>query len=295
MVFNNIRVSRTHPKCTEPACRCLQPCGFSRSNCHSSSRWPGRPWPGLKPWGLPRSWDSVPFFESRAAAGCVFGVGTDSQEGLRLRSSLPRSICRNVSEDFCCIHFGGFSRGFSWRIFLWALFPTKMERKNPARKSAKKSGGSKIIKIREKSVLPKAGPDGSRAQKPPSPALRKNYENRYQIHHSRVGPPKNEKRKTKKCEEKRIFLGHFRICSVFLPIFGARPGVRNFFFFPGLKGFELYTRIGKSQKKVLKTGSTTPTPQLTKMWPQNTPPPCRNDYINNSLRVILCNDQDLIT
>ena len=36
-------------------------------------------------------------------------------------------------------------------------FPTKMRRKNPARESAKKSGGSKI-KIREKSVLPKAGP-----------------------------------------------------------------------------------------------------------------------------------------
>ena len=32
-----------------------------------------------------------------------------------------------------------------------------MRRINPARKSAKKSGGSKI-KIREKSVLPKAGP-----------------------------------------------------------------------------------------------------------------------------------------
>ena len=41
--------------------------------------------------------------------------------------------------------------------FFRALFPTKMRRKNPARKSAKKSGGSKI-KIREKSVLPKAGP-----------------------------------------------------------------------------------------------------------------------------------------
>ena len=33
-----------------------------------------------------------------------------------------------------------------------------MRRKNPARKSAKKSGGSKM-KIREKSVLPKAGPN----------------------------------------------------------------------------------------------------------------------------------------
>ena len=52
-----------------------------------------------------------------------------------------------------------------WRIFPGIFldafsghfFPPKMRRKNPARKSAKKSGGSKI-KIREKSVLPKAGP-----------------------------------------------------------------------------------------------------------------------------------------
>ena len=69
----------------------------------------------------------------------------------------PRPICRNVSEDFCCINFGGFSRGFSWRIFLGTFSHKKMRRKNPATKSAQKSGGSKI-KIREKSVLPKAGP-----------------------------------------------------------------------------------------------------------------------------------------
>ena len=53
-----------------------------------------------------------------------------------------------ILEDFA----GDFPGGF-----FWALFPTKMRRKNPARKSAKESGGSKI-KIREKSVLPKAGP-----------------------------------------------------------------------------------------------------------------------------------------
>ena len=69
----------------------------------------------------------------------------------------PWPICRNVLEDFCCINFGGFSRGFSWRIFL-GTFSHKNEEKNPAKKSAKKSGGSKI-KIREKSVLPKAGPN----------------------------------------------------------------------------------------------------------------------------------------
>ena len=48
--------------------------------------------------------------------------------------------------------------GIFLEVFFWALFPTKMRRKNPVRKSAKKSGGSKI-KIREKSVLPKAGPN----------------------------------------------------------------------------------------------------------------------------------------
>ena len=72
------------------------------------------------------------------------------------RQILPWPICRNVSEDFCCINYGGFSRGFSEWIFL-GTFSRKNEEKNPARKSAKKSGGSKR-KIREKSVLPKAGP-----------------------------------------------------------------------------------------------------------------------------------------
>ena len=62
---------------------------------------------------------------------------------------------------------GGFLLYKFWRIFPGIFledfsgyfFPTKMRRKNPARKSAKKSGGPKI-KIREKFVLPKAGPKG---------------------------------------------------------------------------------------------------------------------------------------
>ena len=52
-------------------------------------------------------------------------------------------ICRSVSEDFCCINFGGFSRGDFPGGFFWALFPHKNEEK--------KSGE----KIREKIRWPK--------------------------------------------------------------------------------------------------------------------------------------------
>ena len=43
---------------------------------------------------------------------------------------LPRPICRNVLKDFCCIKFGGFSRGFSWRIFLGTFSHKNEERKS---------------------------------------------------------------------------------------------------------------------------------------------------------------------
>ena len=58
-----------------------------------------------------------------------------------------------MCQGFLLCNFWSICRGFSWRIFL-GTFPHKNEDKNPATKSAKKSGGSKI-KIREKSVLPK--------------------------------------------------------------------------------------------------------------------------------------------
>ena len=48
---------------------------------------------------------------------------------------LGRTPLQKIVGDFCCIKFGGFCRGFTWRIFL-ALFPTKMRRTNPATKSA---------------------------------------------------------------------------------------------------------------------------------------------------------------
>ena len=77
--------------------------------------------------------------------------------GLSFLQMLGLAPLQKCVGDFCCINFGGFCRGFCWRIFL-GIFPTKMRRKNPARKSAKKSGGPKI-KICEKSVLPKTDPN----------------------------------------------------------------------------------------------------------------------------------------
>ena len=50
---------------------------------------------------------------------------------------LPRPICRNVLEDFRCIKFGGFSRGFSWRIFL-GTFSHKNEEKKSGEKIREK-------------------------------------------------------------------------------------------------------------------------------------------------------------
>ena len=55
------------------------------------------------------------------------------------------------------MNFGGFYRGFSWRIFL-GTFSHKNEEKKSATKSAKKSGGPKI-EIRKESVLPTTGPE----------------------------------------------------------------------------------------------------------------------------------------
>ena len=69
----------------------------------------------------------------------VFGQSQDPENqpgpprNLEKFKVLPRPICRNVSEDFCCFKFWRLFPGFSWRMF---LFPTK---KNPR----KKSGGTK--------------------------------------------------------------------------------------------------------------------------------------------------------
>ena len=50
---------------------------------------------------------------------------------------LPWAICRNVLEDFCSINFGGFCRGFSWRIFL-GTFSHKNEEKKSGEKIREK-------------------------------------------------------------------------------------------------------------------------------------------------------------
>ena len=99
-------------------------------------------------WSSP--WSNLPHFSLR--------VATHSRkiaECSGIQGQFPSAeMCRGF---LCCINFGGFCRGFSWRIFLGTFSPTRMRRKNPARKSAKKSGGPKI-KIREKSVLQKTDP-----------------------------------------------------------------------------------------------------------------------------------------
>ena len=57
---------------------------------------------------------------------------------------LPWAIGRNVLEDFCCINFGGFSRGFSWRIFLGTFSHKNEEKKSGEKIREINSGGSKL-------------------------------------------------------------------------------------------------------------------------------------------------------
>ena len=87
------------------------------------------------------------------AAQCGIPTHISRNAFSRCCPSQSAEVCRRIFvvqilEDF----LGDFPGGF-----FWALFPTKTRRKNPARKSARKSGGPKI-KIHEKSVLPKSDP-----------------------------------------------------------------------------------------------------------------------------------------
>ena len=93
------------------------------------------------------------------STGCLMGCFRAAQPWQKgcFRAPQPWRKTAPKIGDFCCIKFGGFCRGFSWRIFL-GTFSHKNEEKNPATKSATKSGGSKN-KIREKSVLPKTDPN----------------------------------------------------------------------------------------------------------------------------------------
>ena len=87
--------------------------------------------------------------------------------GRRLRSSksqlLPRAPLQKCVGGFLLYKFCRIFPGIFLEDFSGHFFPTNM-RKNPATKSAKKSGGPKI-KIREKSVLPKTDPNNYREER----------------------------------------------------------------------------------------------------------------------------------
>ena len=91
------------------------------------------------------------------------GTGDGQRSDWKLEKVGPAPLQKCVG-DFCCINFGGFCRGFSWRIFL-GTFAHKNEEKKPATKSAKKSSGPKL-KIREKSVLPWTDPKKGTKKRP---------------------------------------------------------------------------------------------------------------------------------
>ena len=83
-------------------------------------------------------------------------MGFEIASDLGVKDLAPANLQKCVGGfllyKFRRIFLGIFLEDFFGHFF----FPTKM-RKNPVRKSAEKSGGSKT-KIHEKSVLPKAGP-----------------------------------------------------------------------------------------------------------------------------------------
>ena len=58
------------------------------------------------------------------------------------KESIGPAPLQKCVRDFCGINLEDFAGDFP-RGFFWALFPTKMRRKNPATKSVKKSGGPK--------------------------------------------------------------------------------------------------------------------------------------------------------
>ena len=65
---------------------------------------------------------------------------TVSSKSITLHESFGLEPLQKIAGDFCCIKFGGLVEVF----FSGHFFPTRMRRKNPVIKSAKKAGGSKI-------------------------------------------------------------------------------------------------------------------------------------------------------
>ena len=85
-----------------------------------------------------------------------------SERFTRIASNLRFAIfgpdpLQKCVRDFCCINFGGFCRGFSWRIFL-GTFSLKNEEKKSGEKNPQKNPVAQKQKIRGKSVLPKTDP-----------------------------------------------------------------------------------------------------------------------------------------
>ena len=103
---------------------------------------------------LLRPVSTAPFFATLCVHGLHLTVYAFEAQSVCVKFWPGPSV--EMCRGFCCINFGGFCRGFSWRIFL-GTFSHKYEERKSATKSTKKTGGPKN-KIREKSVLPRTGP-----------------------------------------------------------------------------------------------------------------------------------------
>ena len=95
------------------------------------------------------------------AVSSACGFVTVSGQKLSRYALALGNLQKCVGVDFCCINvLEDFLGGSSWRIFLGTFSHKNEEKKSGEEIREKKSGGPKI-KIREKSVLPKAGPNKS--------------------------------------------------------------------------------------------------------------------------------------
>ena len=80
---------------------------------------------------------------NRSSQSAAIRIATGSQrfEIARFESQVQKlgpDPLQKCVEDFCCINFGGFCRGFSWRIFL-GTFSHKNEEKKIRRENPRKN------------------------------------------------------------------------------------------------------------------------------------------------------------